>query len=214
MAHTVFISHSVKDKDQKAADAIYDFLQSNGIGCFMDKRDLTPGATYHTQLATALRESRLVILVFSSNADDSEAVGNEIAIAKNNKIPIIPLRIEDTLPHGLEFFISTPQWLDAFPPPIEAHLPRLREAIRILLGSEPGEDQSPLEPGAGARPPIQESPTGVTPSFDWVDIDSPPEWITDDRKLLKALNDGKVLRGKHFLYRYNQRTRRYQKKLK
>ena len=95
MGHTVFVSHSVKDEDQRAANAVYDFLEGIGIKCFMDKRDLVPGGRFPEQLAKAVRESRVVVLVFSSNSDVSSAVQNEMAIAASGKIPVIPLRIEN-----------------------------------------------------------------------------------------------------------------------
>ncbi len=77
MDHAVFISHSVKDEDQKAANTVYDYLESVGIKCFMDKRDLIPGGLFPEQLAKAVRESQVVVLVFSSDSDASRAVQNE-----------------------------------------------------------------------------------------------------------------------------------------
>ena len=130
MQHTVFISHSVKDVDKDAAERVYSYLVRNGIRCFMDTKDLIAGKQYHIQLAEAVKASNIVVLILSSNSDSSEAVGNEIAIARNNRISIIPLRIEDIIPDKLAFFLTTSQWIDAFPPPIENHLPKLVDAIK------------------------------------------------------------------------------------
>src|SRR4030042_6139864 len=129
MKHTVFISHSVKDNDQEAANRIYDFLAEKGIKCFMDKRDLVPGKSFPDQLTKAIEESCVFVLVFSANSDISDAVQNETAIASNSRIPIIPVRIEDLMPKRLAFFIMAPMWLDAFPPPIDRHLSKLVDAI-------------------------------------------------------------------------------------
>jgi hypothetical protein len=50
-------------------------------------------------------------------------------------LPVIPVRIEDVLPaEALEFFISLPHWLDAFPPPLEQYLTRLAADVNQLLG--------------------------------------------------------------------------------
>jgi len=62
---------------------------------------------------------------------------------------------------ALEYFISTPHWLDALTPPLEAHLSHLGETIRLLLErTAPKEDTLPLHferspassPGAGTTP--------------------------------------------------------------
>ena len=58
MDHAVFSTYSVKDEDQKAANTVYDYLESVGIKCFMDKRDLIPGGLFPEQLAKAVRESQ------------------------------------------------------------------------------------------------------------------------------------------------------------
>jgi hypothetical protein len=52
----------------------------------------------------------------------------------NCGLSIITVRIEDIpLNKSLQYFLSTPHWLDALPPPIEPHLSRLVSATRALL---------------------------------------------------------------------------------
>jgi hypothetical protein len=108
--HDIFISHSVKDGE--ISHRIYTYLEAKGIKCFMDARDLVPGKPYPGQLANAIRGSHAVVLVFSSSSDVSEPVQNEVGLARNNKIPIIPVRIENVFPQELALFITTSQWLD------------------------------------------------------------------------------------------------------
>jgi hypothetical protein len=44
------------------------------------------------------------------------------------------VRVEDVLPAGsLEYFLSTQQWLDAFPPPLEPHCGRASGRLRPAL---------------------------------------------------------------------------------
>ena len=88
--HDIFISHSVKD--QETSDCLYNYLEAKGIKCSMDTRSLLPGKSFPSQLAEAIRGSRVVVLVFSSSSDSSGPVQNEISLARNNKIPIIPIR--------------------------------------------------------------------------------------------------------------------------
>jgi hypothetical protein len=82
------------------------------------------------------------VLSFSASANNSPQVRREIERAVHNEAP--PFRIEDTAPsESLEYFISTPHWLDAITPPLEAHAQRLAESVLALLGEPPGEGRGP-----------------------------------------------------------------------
>jgi TIR domain len=204
----VFISHSVKDKDQAAADIIYDYLQNNGIKCFMDKRDLIPGIPYPRQLTAAVKESSTVLLVFSLNADSSEAVQAEIGLAKGSGKSIIPVRIEDAVPSDLAIFLTITQWLDAFPPPLEKYLPRILKVVKP-------DGLSPPPP----PPPPPPSPSPVAPPWPcfvrdhkWHPIKY--EHLIDWVKKSRNINTGKTLPGTNFDYRRNKYTGGYEIKLK
>lgn len=194
MTYDVFISHSVKD--QEISDCIYSHLKAEGIKCFMDSRNLIPGTSYPSQLANAILRSRAVILIFSSNSDVSLPVQNEVGLARNNKIPIIPVRIENVLPHELALFITTSQWLDVFPLNVEKNLPKLIKAINAIKGTEEEEGENT-----------------VIKDYYWHDItkDEIKPWLENKIKLLNA---GKIIIGRTFLYRRNENTGQYQRKLK
>ncbi len=75
-----------------------------------------------------------MVLVFSAHCNASPQVRREVERAVHRQIPILPFRIEDVLPaRSLEYFLSTPHWLDAFPPPREPHYARLSAHITNLL---------------------------------------------------------------------------------
>jgi hypothetical protein len=75
-----------------------------------------------------------MVLVFSASCNSSPQVRREVERAVHREIPILPFRIEDVLPaRSLEYFLSTPHWLDAFPPPREPHLERLSAHIESIL---------------------------------------------------------------------------------
>lgn len=199
MSH-VFISHSVKDKDQAAADLIYDYLQNNGIKCFMDKRDLIPGIPYPRQLTAAVRESNAVLLVFSSNADISEAVQAEVGLAKSNSKRVIPVRIEDIVPNELAIFLTVTQWLDAFPPPLEKYLPKILAAVK-----PDGLPPPPPPPIAWVTPPWP----CLVRDHRWHPIryEHLMEWVKNKRSVLDT---GRTLEGTNFDYRRNTYTGRYE----
>jgi hypothetical protein len=136
MAHDVFISYSSKDKT--AATATCAVLEGRGIRCWMAPRDIVPGADWGESIIDAIHKSRVFVLVFSTNANDSVQIKREVERAINKAIPVIPLRIENVVPvKSLEYFLSTPHWLDAFSPPLERHLNYLADVIRGVLDGRP-----------------------------------------------------------------------------
>jgi len=158
MAHDVFISYAVEDKS--AADAVCATLEAKQIRCWIAPRDVLPGEEYAEALVRAIRESRLLVLVFSSNSNQSSHVARELERAASRGIPILPLRIEDVpLSPSLEYFISRTHWLDALTPPLERHLQHLAETVGMLLAriGRPAPAAGPAEapvspPGAEVEP--------------------------------------------------------------
>ena len=72
MAHDVFISHSVKDKP--IADAMCALLESEGIRCWIAPRDVTPGMEWGKCIIDAIRHARIMVLVFTANANASQQI--------------------------------------------------------------------------------------------------------------------------------------------
>jgi hypothetical protein len=143
----VFLSYSSKDKP--AADASCHALEAAGIRCWMAPRDILPGAEWGASIVKAIAGAKVMVLIFSGNANESRQVTREVERAVNKGIPIIPVRIQDIMPtESLEYFLSTPHWLDAFTPPIEAHFQLLIRSISVLTGKEPQQSAAlpPAEP--------------------------------------------------------------------
>lgn len=134
MAHDVFLSYSNKDK--AAADAICDALETAQIRVWMAPRDILPGVGWAQSIIGAINGARVMVLVFSRNANGSPQIEREVERAVHKGVAIMPVRIEEVPPsEALEFFISAPQWLDAFPPPYEPHFAQLAEDVKLLLES-------------------------------------------------------------------------------
>jgi tetratricopeptide (TPR) repeat protein len=132
MAHDVFISYSSKDK--ATADAVCAALEAHGVRCWIAPRDVMGGVPYGEALIDGINASRLFLLVFSAHSNSSSQVMREVERAASKGIAIIPFRIDDVLPSkNMEFFLSTPHWLDALTPPLEKHLEHLVETVRLLL---------------------------------------------------------------------------------
>jgi PknH-like extracellular domain/TIR domain len=132
MAHDVMISHSHADKT--AADAVCAALEARGIRCWIAPRDINPGRDWAASIVEAIRDARIMLLVFSQHANQSPQVRREVERAANSGKVLLPLRIEDVLPEeALQYYLGTPHWLDAITPPFEAHLEKLADACSSLL---------------------------------------------------------------------------------
>src|SRR5271156_5420603 len=134
MDFDVFISHSSKDKTM--ADAVCAKLEGAGIRCWIAPRDITAGMTWSGEIMKAIDKCRVMVLVFSSNANESVQIIREVESAVHRGKPILPFRIEDIQPSdSMAFFMNSVHWLDAISEPHERHLDELVQAVGSLLGS-------------------------------------------------------------------------------
>ncbi len=156
MGHDVFISYASLDKP--TADAACAFLESRGVRCWIAPRDILSGVDWSESIVDAIENCHVFVLIFSSRANGSPQIKREVERAVNKGKMVVPFRIENVVPtKSLEYFISTPHWLDALTPPLEAHLTHLGETIRLLLErTAPKEDTLPMHfersPASGAAP--------------------------------------------------------------
>ncbi len=148
MTHDVFISYSSEDK--LAAEALCDALEAAGIRirCWIAPRDVVPALSYSGQITRAIKNSRVMVLIFSEHSNVSPAVLAEVELAANARIHILNFRVDDSpLGDDLRFYLQRLQWFDALTPPMEQHHARLVRAIqRLLTGEEAGVPPPPPPP--------------------------------------------------------------------
>lgn len=153
MAHDVFICYSTLDKT--VADAVCATLEGRKIRCWIAPRDVPPGRPWAGALMDAIGQSRVFVLVFSDGANRSEQVLREVTEAINQRIPIIPFRIEAVDPaQDLGYYLKPIHWLDAVTPPLEKHLDELASRVQTWLTS-----RKETEPSRAAIPPLQTDST-------------------------------------------------------
>lgn len=151
MAHNVFISYAHQDK--ATADAVCTTLEERGIRCWIAPRDIRPGVDWGESIVAAIERCAVMVLVFSGHANESHQIKREVERAVNRGVAILPLRLQDILPsRSLEYFLSTPHWLDAMTPPLEVHLDRLARAVRALLRQHDGAETGVLFDSAPESP--------------------------------------------------------------
>lgn len=154
VAHDVFICYSSKDKP--TADAVCATLEQRGLRCWMAPRDVLAGTDWSESIIDAISGARAIVLVYSQHANESPQVRREIERAVHKRVAIVPFRIEDVpMSKSLEYFISTPHWLDALTPPLQHHLAHLADALTTLLRPPPPQTSGPPAPQAGSSPPPQ-----------------------------------------------------------
>jgi hypothetical protein len=146
MAHDIFISHSSKEK--VITDQICSVLEQTGFKCWLSERDLPSGVLYVEALVDAINDCALVIVILSSNSNESPFVLSEINTAFSRKIPILPIRVENVpISKPIGFLILNYQIFDAFPNPIQTYFPSLIETVKARLAKTPEEisdDKNPL----------------------------------------------------------------------
>ena len=152
MSHDIFICYSARDKT--VANAVCAVLEAEGVRCWIAPRDIVPGADWGESIIDSINEARGMVLIFSSNANEAQSqIKREVERAVNKGIPVIPFRIENVMPtKSLEYFLSTPHWLDAFTPPLDEHIRQLADSIKRLLG-KPIAERPPLTSAAPLRMP-------------------------------------------------------------
>ena len=130
--HDVFISYAHQNKI--IADAICGTLETNRIRCWIAPRDILPGLNYQESIIDAIDNSRIMVLVYSSFTNNSPHITRELTRAVSKNVIIIPFRIEDVpLSKSMEYLISIPHWLDALTPPLEQHMEKLVQTVKVLL---------------------------------------------------------------------------------
>ncbi|MDR2569417.1 MAG: toll/interleukin-1 receptor domain-containing protein [Oscillospiraceae bacterium] len=106
--YDVFLSHSSKNCD--ISDAVCDYLESNGIKCWIAPRDIMPGVSYPKQIVKAIRDCHTFVLLVSEYTNTSEHVSNEIELAFDGSKLIVPFMIEDIqLSDEHQYFLSRKQ---------------------------------------------------------------------------------------------------------
>jgi TPR repeat protein len=125
-----------------------------------------------------------MVLIFSADSNKSEQILRELELAANTRLHIIQFRIEDVTPNDdLQYYLSTPHWLDATAAPLEKHLGRLANALKTLLETSEKEMEKSVReislPLAESRAEGSEKPKQREPGATIAAPPSPPEKIAE-----------------------------------
>jgi hypothetical protein len=141
----IFITYS--SKDQQVARTICTALENRGLACWISSRNVKPGQNYQEQIVRAIRGARIMVLVFTANANNSNEIKKELALASQNNLVVIPVRIEDVAPNeAFAYEFATRQWIDLFED-WEKSMAELVELIAAILNEPPAGDRAKAGPG-------------------------------------------------------------------
>lgn len=127
--YQIFISHSTKDKDIAWDLSIN--LEKTGFKCWIAPRDIPAGQKYESAIMEGIESCPVMLLVCSSNIEDSDYVIDEINAAKRRGKLIISVITQEGYSFNpvLEFLLSRYQWIDMWDGGIKAHLKKITDAV-------------------------------------------------------------------------------------
>jgi hypothetical protein len=132
LAHSVFISYSHKDK--LVADAICANLEANGVRCWIAPRDIGLGEDWPAAIARAIPGSRVMVMIYSADSNNSDQVYRELFLAASKSVIILPFKIEDVeLEPRKQYLLAGTHWLDAMNPPTQEQIDELVDRVKSFL---------------------------------------------------------------------------------
>src|SRR5215468_3047718 len=153
MAHDVFLSYAAAD--QATAFAVVAGLEGQGIRCWVARRDIPAGSEYGQEIVEAVKACRILVLIFSAQANSSPHVRREVERAVSGRRAIVPFRIENVMPTGaMEYALGNTHWLDAFTHPLEPHIAALTTTAQRILGRDAARDSGETASAGGDRPSV------------------------------------------------------------
>jgi hypothetical protein len=157
----IFISHS--SIDQTVAETICNALESRGCPCWISSRDIGPGQNFQESIVKAIRSAKVMLLVFTSNANNSNEIKKELVLASRYHVTVVPVRVEDVIPNdAFAYEFATRQWVDLFKD-WEGEIERLILQIRRIIAETAPIRESGLATAEKSVPQVP-FPAGVKTS--------------------------------------------------
>jgi TIR domain len=131
-------------KDETVARQVVDFLEAEGLTCWISSRDVLPGQNYQEAIVQAIERANGIVFLFSEWSSKSGEIRKELSIGGSINLPVFPLRLSQIAPTGaLRYELATRQWIDIFPNRTQA-LGKLAETIRhAIAGGAAEQDAAP-----------------------------------------------------------------------
>lgn len=136
MTVDVFLSHS--SLDAVAARQLRAALQEAGLTTWMAPDDVTSARPWAEQIGDAIERARLLVVLISQAANDSDHVAREVAMAVRRKLPLLPVRLENLQTVGsLDYLLQLVQHFDAYSGGMERHAHAVAARALALVHAGP-----------------------------------------------------------------------------
>ena len=115
-------------------------LEQRGFKCWIAPRDVRGGRAYGDKIIRGIEISRCLILVLSAAGNELPFVAREVERAVSKRKAVFPIRIENVLPApGLELFVSSTHWIDAWSGKLALKI----DELAALIAEEDGGKRRP-----------------------------------------------------------------------
>lgn len=138
MDKAVFISHS--SKDLKLAESLCEYLEERKITCWIAPRDLdiAAGKPYAAGIMQGIKATKIMLVVLTQNANESNRVQDEISVASGKKKLIIPFNTEPiALDESLELILRRLHWIKVNGGEVKDHFDKIYKACLAALPTAP-----------------------------------------------------------------------------
>jgi TIR domain len=160
-ASHIFVCFS--SKDEAVAREVVEFLEANGLKCWISLRDVAPGQNYQEAIVQAIEAAKGIVFLFSEHSSRSGEIKKELSIGASINVPVFPVRLAPIAPSGaLRYELAIRQWIDIFPHRNYA-LGKLAETIKSAINAPAEASDAPLTRTPPARPAAPARPTPAKP---------------------------------------------------
>jgi hypothetical protein len=158
----VFISFA--SPDLKVATTLCEALETRGFSCWISSRDIAPGDNFQSAIVAAIHDAKVMLLVFTAHSNTSDEMTKELALASQQKLIVVPLRVEEVAPNAaFSYEFATRQWIDLFvdwEKAINQLCERLSRAMPPAT-ADPAKAAAAVAPPAAAPPPAAPKPAAA-----------------------------------------------------
>ena len=130
--YDVFISYNIQSLN--IVKEIVHVFDNEGISCWYGASfDEHAGEDYDDIIAEKILESRLLIVVLTDAALESDWVKTEVKFAFDQKKLVIPFVVAELhVENGITFLLNGDQWIDAYPNP-DSKFALLSKNVKLAL---------------------------------------------------------------------------------
>lgn len=105
-----FLSHH--SSKAELVEHLSKYLEKNDIETWYAPRNIPAGSDWPNEIENAISGCSAFILLFCAQADSSQQVKRELALADKYKKPVFWVKIENVEPNNLGYFLTSTQWLN------------------------------------------------------------------------------------------------------